>query len=435
MWYWDLFRGILGIAVLIGIAYLISSNKKGIDWKLVLSGTGLQFLFAVLVLKVPGFKEVFEFMAKFFVVLLQFTEEGARFIFGNTLMDATGFEYIFAFKVLPTVIFFSALTSLLYYLGILQRIVYGFAWLMSKTMRMSGAESLAAAGNVFIGQTEAPLLVKPYLDHMTRSEILCLMTGGMATIAGGVFAAYVGYLGGSDPVQQQIFATHLLTASIISAPAAILVAKIILPESESVNRNLEVPKDKIGSNVLDAIANGTIEGTKLAVNVGVMLMIFIAFMNMLNYFFTDLIGAMGSNYLNNIVVESSGGKFDGFSLEYLFGLAFAPLAWIIGVEVEDILIVGQLLGEKTIINEFVAYVSLADAVERGIFSNEKSVIIATYALCGFANFSSIGIQIGGIGALAPLKRSLLAQLGFKALIGGTIATLLTGAVAGIIFSW
>jgi CNT family concentrative nucleoside transporter len=429
----DILRGLLGITVLLAVSYLLSANRKIIDWKLVLSGLGFQFVLAILILKVPGVKIAFEWVAGFFVSILQFTEAGSRFMFGNIIDDMNTFGYIFAFQVLPTIVFFSAFSAILYYLGILQKIIYGFAWIMSKTMRLSGAESLAAAANVFIGQTEAPLVIKPYLDTMTKSEMLCLMTGGMATIAGGVFAAYVGYLGGSDPVQQQLFATHLLTASIISAPAAIMVAKMLYPEDEpeKINTNLDISKDKIGSNLLDAISKGTSDGLRLAVNVGVMLLVFTALVNMANEILMTSIGSWTG--LNDYVFTSTGERFEGFSFTYVLGLIFAPVAWILGVPSQDVLLVGQLLGEKTMINEFVAYADLgAMRKNPNIHLSPKSVLIATYALCGFANFASIGIQIGGIGALSTVQRKTLSELGIKALLGGTIACFLTAAIAGML---
>jgi len=431
----DFFRGLIGISILIAFCYFMSSNRRKIDWKLVGTGIALQFVLGVLVLKVPLIKSIFDVVSSFFVKLLSIAEEGTVFILGEKLLDADRFEYIFAFKVLPTVIFFSALTSLLYYLGILQRIVYGFAWIMSRTMRLSGAESMAAAGNIFVGQTEAPLLVRPYLEKMTDSEIMCLMVGGFATIAGGVFAAYVGYLGGTDPLQQQYFATHLLTASILSAPAAIVASKMLLPETEEIDEELRVPKSRIGVNALDAIANGTIEGTKLAINVGVMLLVFIAMISLFNYLLKDVIGALGNGWINREIMDISEGKYEGLTLQFIFGVLFSPVAWVLGVSHQDILVVGQLLGEKTIINEFVAYVSLGNAKSEGFLSDEKSLIIATYALCGFANLPSIGIQIGGIGALAPTLRPKLARLSIVALIGGTIAAFFTATIAGMIYQW
>ncbi|MEM9985179.1 MAG: Na+ dependent nucleoside transporter N-terminal domain-containing protein, partial [Bacteroidota bacterium] len=286
----DLLRGLLGLAAMLAIAWLFSRNRKAIDWRLVGIGMGLQLGLAILVLKVPGVKEVFGVLADGFVALLGFTAAGSEFIFGGLVANTESFGYIFAFQILPTIVFFSALTAMLYYLGILQRVVYAFAWLMKKTMRLSGAESLAAAGNIFLGQTESPLLIRPYLDKMTRSEIMALMTGGMATIAGGVFAAYVGYLGGEDPESQREFAKHLLTASIMSAPAALVVAKMLVPETEKVNEDLSVPKDRTGSNLLDAISIGTTDGLKLAVNVGVMLLVFTALMEMFNVIVSGGIG-------------------------------------------------------------------------------------------------------------------------------------------------
>ncbi|MEZ4775619.1 MAG: nucleoside transporter C-terminal domain-containing protein [Bacteroidia bacterium] len=428
----DVVRGLLGVVFLLLCAWLFSSNRKAINWRLVGTGMGLQLFLAVLVLKVPGVKTVFELIAKFFVKVMDFTHAGAAFLFEGLVTNVNSFGYIFAFQILPTIVFFSALMSILYYLGILQKVVYGFAWVMKRTMGLSGAESLSAAGNIFMGQTEAPLLIKPYVANMTRSEIMTLMTGGMATIAGGVFAAYVGYLGGPDRAAQELFATHLLIASIMSAPAAIVAAKMLVPETEKFNEELEIPKERIGSNVLDAISNGTTDGLKLAVNVGVMLLVFISLIKMINYFVADLFGAsVGLNDWVNAVTE---GRYAQFNLEYIFGLIFAPVAWLLGVPSEDMVIVGQMLGEKTIINEFVAYATLGSVKSSGLILNYKSVIIATYALCGFSNFASIGIQIGGISAIAPSQRVTLASLGFKALIGGTIACFLTATLAGMLYA-
>jgi CNT family concentrative nucleoside transporter len=331
--------------------------------------------------------------------------------------------------VLPTIIFFSALTSLFYYLGILQRVVYVFAWVMKKIMNLSGAESLAAAGNIFLGQTESPLLIKPYLSKMTRSEIMCLMTGGMATIAGGVLASYINFLGGDDPVQRLLFAKHLLTASVMSAPAAVVAAKILVPETEEFNKSMEIPKEKMGSNVLEAVANGTTEGIKLAVNVAGMLLVFIAIIYFLNYIMQDVIGHYSG--LNEVVAANT--AYKGFSLQFIIGYSCAPIAWLMGVPSEDIVYVGQLLGEKTIFNEFYAYTTLGSLKSAGAFVSEKSIIMATYMLCGFSNFASIGIQIGGIGSLAPDKKGLLSQLGMRALIGGTVACLMTAVLVGMLY--
>lgn len=452
----EIVRGILGLIMLVGIAYLFSKHKKSINWKLVITGILIQFtlaLFVFMEIQIPfteiSLSSIFSFLASFFTQLLSFTDAGAQFIFGNWPDSAQIFKlgaegrvehtigYVFAFKVLPTVVFFSALTSLLYYLGILQKIVYGFAWVLSKTMRLSGAESLAAAANIFVGQTEAPLIVKPYISKMTNSEIMCLMTGGMATIAGGVFAAFIGFLGGDDIAAQQEFAKHLLTASILSAPAAIVCAKILFPETEEVNQNLDINKEKMGSGPLEAISLGTTEGIRLAVNVAGMILVFLAFIALINFLLINIIGdfdGIGSwkfTSLNDVIKTNT--IFDGFNLQMILGYLFAPLAWIIGIDLNDIVLAGQLLGEKTVINEFIAYLSLKDIIASGgsEIIQKRTIVILTYALCGFSNFSSIGIQIGGIGSIAPNQRSTLARLGLRSLIGGTLACLMTATIAGI----
>ncbi len=426
----DILRGLLGMAVMLGILFLISSDRKNIDWRLVGAGILLQIGLGLLVFKVEMATLAFDAVASFFVKVLDFTNAGIDFLlipFGATAMDSALNNFVF--KILPTIIFFSALSSMLYYFGILQIITKGIAWVMSKTMRLTGPESLAAAANVFIGQTEAPLVIKPYLERMSRSEIMCLMSGGFATIAGSVFAAYVGFLGGDDPVARQLFARHLLTASIMSAPAAIIAAKMLLPESKEISledQALEVPKEQSGSNVLDAITRGSTDGLKLAVNVGVMLLVFTAFISMINFFLAEGLGNWTG--LNDYVVSSTNGRFTGFTLEYILGLVFAPVAWLLGVPAQDTMLVGQLLGMKTAINEFYAYAQLPGLKETML---PKSILISTYALCGFANFASIGIQIGGISAIAPGQRKNLTELGFKAMIGGTIAAFLTAIIAGM----
>ena len=439
---YDILRGIIGIVVLLGICYLLSSNKKKIDWRLIIGGIILQFILAVAILRVDFIYNLFDQISEAFVALLGFADQGAAFVFGKwpdnavihtTLEGAQGnfgkeaftIGYMFAFKVLPTVIFFSAFSAMLYYLGILQKIIYGIAWVMSKFMRLSGAESLAAAANVFIGQTEAPLVIKPYLEKMTRSEITCLMVGGFATIAGGVFALFVTLIG-------EDYAIHFLTASIISAPAAIVVAKLLVPETkESIERDVKVPKEKLGNNLLDAISIGTTDGVKLAVNVGAMLLVIIALVALFNAILSWVGGVVG---LNEVITNATNGTYDSLSFEFLLGQLFAPLAYISGVPWEDAPMVGQLLGKKMTINEVVAYVDLQAMMSEGsgVQLSEKSIIIATYALCGFANFSSIGIQIGGISAIAPGQRKNLTELGIKAMVGGAIATLLTGAIAGML---
>lgn len=425
-------RGALGMLFLIGVCYALSNNRKAIDWKLVGMGIFLQFVLAIGVLQVEFVRDFFEILSRAFVKLITLAHAGTDFLFGNLANPANGWGYVFAIQVLPNIVFFSALSSLLYYLGVLQKIVYGFAWIMSKTMRLSGTESVSTAANIFLGQTEAPLMVRPYLMGMTKSEVLCIMVGGMANTAGSVLAAYVGFLGGNDPAQQQYYALHMLTQSIMSAPAAIVAAKILFPQTEQdkVNTNLNIPKENIGDNVLDAIANGTTDGIKLAVNVAGMLVVFIAIMAVINYSFLKIGDLTG---LNSEISAMSGGMYNSFSLQFIFGYVFAPVAWLIGVSSNDMLAIGQLLGEKTVINEFVAYISLGKMQAANLIQEKKSILIATYALCGFANFSSIGIQIGGIGALAPNQRKNLSELGIKSLIGGTIACLMVACIAGMLY--
>ncbi len=421
-------RGILGLAVIIAIAFLFSTNRKKIDWSLVFKGLLIQLVFALLVLKVPFVGDAFELVGKAFTKVIGFTNEGTRFLFASFGVGEIESPLLnFAIIILPTVIFFSALTSLFYYWGILQKIVYAFAWIMKRVLKLSGAESLAAAGNIFLGQTEAPLLVKPYLNKMTTSEMMCLMTGGMATIAGGVLAAYIGYLGGGNEAEAIRFAKHLLAASIMSAPAAVVAAKIIVPETEKFNEELKVSKERIGSNALEAISNGTSDGLRLAVNVGAMLLVFTALMAFGNY---TLFKIGDWTNLNAVVAEHT--RYDSLSFNMILGYLGAPIVWLIGVCSEDMFLVGQLLGEKTILNEFIAYGSLGQMKESGLFTEDKSIVMATYILCGFANFASIGIQIGGIGALVPNRKGLLSKLGFRALVGGTLACLFTAAIVGMI---
>ena len=424
----SLFRGVLGIISLLLIAFLFSKNRKGIDWNLVIKGLGIQILFALLILKVPIVSSGFEFVGKIFTKIISFTQDGTMFLFKSFETGIIESPLMnFVVMILPTVIFFSALTSLFYYWGIIPRIVYGFAWLMKKIMHLSGPESVAAAGNIFLGQTESPLLVKPYLNKMTMSEMLCLMSGGMATIAGGVLAAYIGFLGGDDPAQQIIFAKHLLAASVMSAPAAIVASKMLFPEKEEFETKLEVAKSDMGANPLEAIANGTTDGIKLAVNVAAMLLVFIALISMANYILLK-IGDWSS--LNAWI--STHTRYSELSFNMILGYIFAPIAWLMGVCKEDMFLVGQLLGEKTVLNEFIGYMSLGEMKKAGLFFEQKSIIIATYILCGFANFASIGIQIGGIGALAPERRGDLSKLGILALIAGTLASLFTAVIIGMI---
>ncbi|GAB4495744.1 MAG: nucleoside transporter C-terminal domain-containing protein [Saprospiraceae bacterium] len=426
----NVLRGLLGMVFLVGVCYLLSLNRKAIDWRLVVSGIALQFVFAILVLKVPGVSWAFDQVAKLFTFVIAWSENGAQFLFGDLATGQKGFGYIFAFRVLPTVMFYSALSSVLFYFGILQKVVYGIAWVLTRSMGLSGPESLASAANVFIGQTEAPLIIRPYLANMSRSEVLCLMTGGMATIAGGVFAAYVGFLGGDDPQRQLYFARHLLAASIMSAPAAIVCSKILLPETEKQDlEKLQHADTHTGDNLLDAIATGTSDGLKLAVNVGAMLIVFTALVYMLNWILQHSIGEWTG--LNAQIQTATNGRFEGLTFTYLLGQIFAPLAWLLGTPWQDCTIIGQLLGMKTMINEFVAYGELGK-VQSTMQLDPKSVIIALYALCGFSNFASIGIQIGGIGTLAPNQRKTLTELGYWALIGGSAACFMTAAIAGML---
>ena len=426
----NLWRGVLGMISLIVIAFLFSSNKKNIDWKTVGIGLGAQLFIAIGVLKVSFVQKIFEWIGSLFVSVLDFTRAGSKFLFEGLVVDMDKFGYIFAFQVLPTIIFFSALTSVLFYLGWIQKLVKVLAWSLAKILKISGAESLSVAGNIFLGQTEAPLLIKAYLEKMNKSEMLLVMIGGMATVAGAVLAAYIGFLGGDDPVLRLQFAKHLLAASVMAAPGAIVISKILYPQVEEVNTDVTVSQEKIGSNILDSIANGTTEGLRLAVNVGAMLLVFVAFIAMLNGIF-GWIGDVTS--LNDWIASNT--SYKSLSLEFMLGYIFAPLMWLIGVATEDMAMMGQLLGIKLAASEFVGYIQLAElknAASAVHLNYNKSIIMATYMLCGFANFASIGIQIGGIGSLAPGQRKVLSEFGMKALIGGTIASLMSATIAGMI---
>ena len=423
------YRGVIGIVTILLIAYLFSSQKNKIAWKTIALALVSQLILGILILKVPFIQSLFEKAGAIFVKLIDFTREGTIFVFGDLLKPKTT-SYIWAFEILPTVIFFSAITSILFYFGIIQKVVSFFARLYTKFLKISGSESLSVIGNIFLGQTEAPLLIKAYLPKMNKSEILLVMIGGMATVAGGVLAAYIAFLGGDDPVKQVEFAKHLLTASVMAAPGAILISKIILPQSEKINSDINISDYDAGSNILDAISNGTIEGIKLAVNIGAMVLVFIALIAMVNHilFLTGDISGLNSIIKANTIYST-------LSLEAIMGIIFSPLMWLIGVASADIVPMGQLLGIKLSVNEFIAYMQLADFKVAGaevILIYEKSLIMATYMLCGFANFSSIGIQIGGIGALAPNQRKNLAKFGIKALIGGALASLLSAAIAGML---
>jgi CNT family concentrative nucleoside transporter len=426
----EILRPIISLFLLIGILWLASSNRRAISWSLVLKGLIIQFILAFLILELDWVSNGFDWIGRGFVSLLGFAREGSLFLFGDLVGNTDSFGYIFAFQVLPTIIFFSAITSLLFHFGILQKVVFVFAWFMKRTLKLSGAESLSAAANVFVGQTEAPLLVKPYIKGMTRSELMCLMTGGMSTIAGAVLAAYINYLGGDDPERQVFFARHLLAASVMSAPAAIVGAKILLPETEKFVDSAEVKINKQG-NWLEAIAHGTADGLKMSVNVGVMLLVFTAIIALINALLNGVIGSWTG--LNEFIESSTSGRYTEFNLQSIFGIALAPLTWLMGVPWSDAASVGQLLGEKTVLNEFYAYVSMEGLMNSGQLNSEKAQILSTYILCGFANFASIGIQIGGIGALAPSRRKELSELGLRALLAGTAASLFTAILVGILY--
>lgn len=428
----DYLRAAIGLVFIVGIAYLLSGNRKKIDWRLVGIGLLFQLVIGLAIAKVGFVRVVFEFISDKFVTFLGFAREGSSFVFGSLASNTSNTGFIFAFQALPTVIFFSAVTAGLYYLGILQKIVFGFAWLMTKAMRLSGSESLSAAANIFMGQTEAPLLVKPFIAKMTKSELFCLMVGGMATLAGSVLATYVGLLGGNSQEEKTLFTTYLLCASIMNAPAAIVLAKMFYPqdEPEKIDTELKVNKEQIGVNLVDALASGAADGLKLALNIGGMLIAFIAIIYAVNWVLVDFVGAVTG--LNEFVKTSTNGAFSGFSLQYILGQVFRVFAFMMGVDWQQTLSVGSLLGQKMVINEFVAYVDLSQMKEAGIL-DAKSIRIATYALCGFANFSSIAIQIGGIGGMAPGRQGDLSRMGFKAMLAASLATMMTATISGAIF--
>jgi CNT family concentrative nucleoside transporter len=436
----DYLRGIVGLLFIVGIAYLFSGNRKAVDWRLVGAGILLQIIFGLIINKLPFAQQAFHYFSEKFVTFLGFAQKGAEFLYGDLSKNSSNdpevkhnLGFLFAFQALPTVIFFSSVTAGLYYLGVLQKIVFGFAWVMTRTMRLSGSESLSAAANIFMGQTEAPLLVRPFINRMTSSELHCLMTGGMATIAGSVLGAYVSFLGGGSITEKAQFATYLLSASIMNAPAAIVLSKLFLPETENekIDRTLKVGKDQIGVNLVDALATGAADGLRLALNIGAMLLAFIAIIYAVNWILVDFIGDLTG--LNEFVVRSTNGTFDGFSLQYILGQLFRVFAFFMGVNWNETLQVGSLLGQKMVVNEFIAYLDLANMKSQEILS-DKAVLISTYALCGFANFSSIAIQIGGIGGMAPGRQGDLSRLGFRAMIAASLATMMTATIAGALFS-
>ena len=425
----SLLRGVSGMLVLIFIAFLLSNNRRAISWKTVGIGLFIQILIAVGVLKINFIKNIFEILGGFFIKVLEFTGEGTKMLLGE-FGNIETYGFIFVFQALPVIIFFSALTSILYYFGVIQKIVGFLAWGLTRIFKISGAESLSVAGNIFLGQTEAPLLIKAYLEKMNRSEIFLVMVGGMATVAGSVLGAYIGFLGGNDPILRLEFAKSLLAASVMAAPGAIVIGKIIYPQTEIVENDVNISKEKIGSNLLSAISIGTGEGIKMAVNVGAMLLVFIALIAMLSNIFSVIGDVLGINYW-----ISKNTIYSNLSIEFLLGYLFAPIVWIIGVAKEDIALMGQLLGVKLVASEFVGYtqlVELKNELNPIHFSYQKSIIMATYMLCGFANFASIGIQIGGIGIIAPKIKKILTELGLKAMIAGTLVSLMSATIAGII---
>ena len=425
----SLLRGLIGMFTLIAFAYLLSNNRKAISWKLVGIGILTQITIAICIIKISLIKKFFGIISSLFVKILDFTNAGTSMLLGEfSSIDKYGF--IFVFQALPIIIFFSALTSILFYFGIIQKIVRFLAWALKKLLGISGAESLTVAGNIFLGQTESPLLIKAYLEKMNRSEIFLVMLGGMATVAGSVMGAYIGFLGGDDPNERLFFAKNLLAASVMAAPGAVVIAKILYPQTEGVSENLNVSMDKIGNNLISVISNGTREGVRMAVNVGAMLLVFISLIAMINGGFLatgDLLG------LNKWVAENT--LYENFSIELVLGYIFAPLMWLIGVETDDIALMGQLLGVKLVASEFVGYIQLAglkDINNTFHLSYEKSVVMASYFLCGFANFASIGIQVGGISIIAPKQLKNLSELGFKAMIGGAIVSLMSATIVGAI---
>ena len=425
----SLLRGLIGMFTLIAFAYLLSNNRKAISWKLVGIGILTQITIAICIIKISLIKKFFGIISGFFVKILDFTNAGTSMLIGEfSSVDKYGF--IFVFQALPIIIFFSALTSILFYFGIIQKVVKFLAWALKKLLGISGAESLTVAGNIFLGQTESPLLIKAYLEKMNRSEIFLVMLGGMATVAGSVMGAYIGFLGGDDPNERLFFAKNLLAASVMAAPGAVVIAKILYPQTEGVSENLNVSMDKIGNNLISVISNGTREGVRMAVNVGAMLLVFISLIAMINGGFLaagDLLG------LNKWVAENT--LYENFSIELVLGYIFAPLMWLIGVETDDIALMGQLLGVKLVASEFVGYIQLAglkDINNTFHLSYEKSVVMASYFLCGFANFASIGIQVGGISIIAPKQLKNLSELGFKAMIGGAIVSLMSATIVGAI---
>ena len=423
-------RGVLGIVTVLGLAYLMSYDRKQVDWKLVAGGLFLQFVFALAVLYVPFVGTCLEWMGKIFIKVMDFTQNGVEFLLGPLASKKEGF--IFLIHSLPVVIFFSALVSLFYHWGIIQRVVSIFSWILRRFMNISGTEGLVVSGNVFMGMTESPVLIKNYLPTMTRSEIFLVMVSGMGTIAGTVMGTYIGVLSNGDPVAKLLFAKHLLSASLMAAPGSIVLAKILCPQKDKVNlQKVEMLKPKVHTNALEAIASGTSVGIRLMVNIAAMLLVFIAMVALANYLLEGIIGRYTG--LNEWIISVTGGRLEGLTFQAILGLLLAPFMWLIGVPWQDAMVVGSLLGQKTILNEFVAYFQMQEWKEAGLFFYEKSIIMSTYILCGFANISSIGILIGGMGVLIPEKREMITKLGVPAMIGGALVSVLSATMIGLIF--
>lgn len=431
--------GLFGLAVLIGIAWVFSSNKRAVDWKLVATGVALQIAFAAFVLKTTWGGQIFEGLGKVFVKLIDFTSAGSQMVLGG-LADQDKYGFVFIFHALPTVIFFASFMAVLYHLGVMQWVVKIMAMAITKVMKVSGAETTSVCASVFIGQTEAPLTVRPYINKMTESELLTMMIGGMAHIAGGVMAVYIGMLAGTDPIQKQIYAKHFLAASIMAAPATLLIAKILIPETGTplTAGKVTVHFEKESKNIIDAAAGGASDGMRLAINIAAMLLAFVALIAMLNAiigWFGDLHlpGYMSINMMLNDGA-APGAAPVSLNLGLILGYVLAPIAWVIGIEWNDAVVAGGLIGQKVVLNEFIAYLQLSQTpIGDGPSAiSDNSRLILTYALCGFANFASIAIQIGGIGGLAPERRGDLARFGLRAVLGGSIATLMTATIAGVL---
>ena len=425
----SLLRGVVGIITVLAVSYLMSSNRKKIDWKLVGSGLLVQFVLALSVLYVPFVGTLFELLGKAFIKLMDFTQAGVGFLLGPYATKSNGF--IFLIHSMPVIIFFTAIVSLFYHWGIIQRVVGAFSWVLRKFMNVSGAEGLVVSGNIFMGMTESPVLIKNYLPSMNRSEIFLVMVAGMGTIAGSVMATYIGMLSGGDPAARLLFAKHLLSASVMAAPGSIVIAKMLCPQTEPVTeQEVKVSLENQHHNILEALASGTSVGIKLVVNIAAMLLVFISMVALLNYVSEGLIGKYTG--LNDWVVSVADGKQQGFTFQFILGIILSPFMWLIGVPFDDMMLVGSLLGQKTILNEFVAYFQLQQWKDAGLFMYEKSILMSTYILCGFANISSIGILLGGLGVLAPEKRGLISRIGVPAMIGGALVSVLSATIIGMI---